>query len=390
MPEDQAAAYLLGHAGESVDPTRLIEALASDRPRVTQAACDLLIETLDQWQLEPARHTSPHVAELAEQLARRAEDWCPEAQQTAAQVAIRLLRWPVDERVVDAQRLVANCEAVLRYRAYGDPRQEARPRGRPVAAQSPPGSPPGPPASEPSVTAWRDAVPAPSERQFELPGGNLPVELSTMPEPQPPAPTSGPTPQSEPPPASRPLPPEGSEHTDSLAEADPNNATSVPGRLGRIAARRIRRAPVLNGFGSPAKALTQGQRNLYAPLQGLNDKEVMQTLHAQDETLQSAAEQELRRRGYKTIHVELSRRLTDPSPDVRRQLAERLPGIPGIDALPWLRDLARDPDANVRVTALTILATSSDPVIKKWVREAVRRETDDRVTRRLEQVLMGG
>ena len=59
MTEQEAADFLLGHAGESLEPAWLLAALGSNRPQVVQAARDLLIETCDRWQLEPARIRRP-------------------------------------------------------------------------------------------------------------------------------------------------------------------------------------------------------------------------------------------------------------------------------------------------------------------------------------------
>ena len=115
--------------------------------------------------------------------------------------------------------------------------------------------------------------------------------------------------------------------------------------------------------------------------------QLFRQLHAADEAVCAATRAELRRRNYRTVHIELGRRLTDPSPAVRRELADRLPRVPGVDAIPWLQQLARDEDSDVRATALSILATSADPAIQKWVRDAVRNETDQRVSQQLQQVL---
>ncbi len=112
----------------------------------------------------------------------------------------------------------------------------------------------------------------------------------------------------------------------------------------------------------------------------------MRQLHSTDHYTVMEALNALRRRGYQRHHIELARRLTDPSPDVRKSLAESLPSIPGLDALPWLRALARDEDQEVRVLALTILATATNPSVKVWLNEAIQRETDARIRQRLQRM----
>jgi HEAT repeat protein len=76
----------------------------------------------------------------------------------------------------------------------------------------------------------------------------------------------------------------------------------------------------------------------------------------------------------------------DPDPQVRRRLARLLPEVPGLDAVPWLVLLTRDEDAEVRLTALTLLATTGDPTLLDEVGELVRGDADPRVQRLAERL----
>jgi hypothetical protein len=93
----------------------------------------------------------------------------------------------------------------------------------------------------------------------------------------------------------------------------------------------------------------------------------------------AAAAAELHDRGLSGQHLELARDLTDPDPAVRRRLVDRLPDIPGLVARPWLLWLSHDDDADVRLAALTFLATSTDPRLLDYVRQLADRDQDPRI-----------
>lgn len=91
------------------------------------------------------------------------------------------------------------------------------------------------------------------------------------------------------------------------------------------------------------------------------------------------ARQELARRGLTRLELELAERLSDPNAATRLRWLEALPGINGIDARPWLLWLSRDADAEVRLTALGLMATSNEPEMLRRVGEMAREEIDPRV-----------
>jgi hypothetical protein len=175
VPDEHIVEYVRNAIAHENDPTPLVELLASQRPDVVRAAHELLMETLDRWQLAPARRTSPRVAHLAQQLADHCHLWGPAALDAASQLAARILLWPVDGRLIDEERLILECETLLR--ASAECRQEKRdglPRVRRPGKEV---SPPIDPASPGELAEGEDqqVPPAPLEQQFVLPGGNLPV-----------------------------------------------------------------------------------------------------------------------------------------------------------------------------------------------------------------------
>jgi HEAT repeat protein len=109
-------------------------------------------------------------------------------------------------------------------------------------------------------------------------------------------------------------------------------------------------------------------------------------LQAQDPRDAAEARAELKRRGFADREVALARQLSDPDPHVRRRLVRLLPEIAGLDAVPWLVELSRDADADVRWTALTLLATTQDPALLRRVGELVRGDPDPRIQRLAERL----
>ncbi len=60
--------------------------------------------------------------------------------------------------------------------------------------------------------------------------------------------------------------------------------------------------------------------------------------------------------------------------------------ISGIDAAPWLLRLARDRDAEVRLTAITLLATTGDRALLEEVRRIAQADSDPRIRDQLERL----
>jgi hypothetical protein len=107
---------------------------------------------------------------------------------------------------------------------------------------------------------------------------------------------------------------------------------------------------------------------------------------AADAASVAQAEAELARRGFGAVHFDLARRLFDARPDVRRGLARALPGLASVDPAPWLLWLCRDADAEVRLSAVTLLATATDPQLLAEVERLARTDPDPRIQRCAERL----
>ncbi len=115
----------------------------------------------------------------------------------------------------------------------------------------------------------------------------------------------------------------------------------------------------------------------------------MFALRANDPSRRRRAEEELRGAGIRSaLQLEPGQeQLTDPDPRVRRELAESLPAMPGVDARNWLVWLSRDQNADVRLAAMAVMATCGDPNILRRIEQMARRDVDPRVQRQGEQLL---
>lgn len=111
----------------------------------------------------------------------------------------------------------------------------------------------------------------------------------------------------------------------------------------------------------------------------LETMRLVERLHAEDTSLAERARQELVRRGLTRPELEIAERLSDPDASTRLRWLHALPGLPQIDARPWLLWLSRDADAEVRLAAVSIMATSGEAEMMRRVAEMAREEIDPRV-----------
>jgi len=91
------------------------------------------------------------------------------------------------------------------------------------------------------------------------------------------------------------------------------------------------------------------------------------------------AETELVKRGFGPVQLELARRLFDPAPEARKQLLRLLPGLRTVDPLPWLLQLCRDQDKEVRLMAVSLAASSGDPALVAEVERLARQDSETRL-----------
>jgi HEAT repeat protein len=105
----------------------------------------------------------------------------------------------------------------------------------------------------------------------------------------------------------------------------------------------------------------------------------MRQLRGDDPVQQKIARDELLRRGFNQVELELSRQLLDPSVEVRKRLAITVPRLASVDAVPWLLWLSQDPEPSVRYAALSTLGTTGDPSLLERVEQLARNDHDPQV-----------
>jgi hypothetical protein len=91
--------------------------------------------------------------------------------------------------------------------------------------------------------------------------------------------------------------------------------------------------------------------------------------------------QELHRRGFGALREDVVRLALSNDTEGRIALVHDLIDTPGIGARAWLLFLAEDEDAEVRLSALTIMATSSDPQLLDSAWQLALNDQDPRIAR---------
>jgi len=370
---DRRAAGLLERIGELGRPgiPVLVEALGSPRESVARAAKDLLCERLSRWQADHGTESARSQADLAAALAARAGQFGPTARADAVYLATRILTWLPNSRAVDRNRVIGSCEDVFRAvrEAGGLPGDD-----RPIVAA------PVRDTFEPAVDADLETDLAVA-RWSSLPGGGLPIDLTPQGEPPPPQPNELRMAEAR-------ERPSGDVNAGAIVQADPLRLMdrTLPEEGGGTKSTAEDQAPAIAAPYPPIASHYGSPHGESGELTAWETVDLMQQLQAGDRAAGRRAESELARRGFSAVHLELARRLFDPDPVVRRQLARMLPSLQSVDAAPWLLQLGRDADAGVRLTAITLMATTGDPALLARAEEIARQDSDPRIRRQVEVI----
>jgi hypothetical protein len=373
---DQSAEPLLEQVASSGDAgiAILVEGLGSPRARVAQAARQVLVEQIGKWKGLPAANGSAKLALLADELADRAADLGPAGRHDAAELALLILQGPVDQGAVDGVAVISCCEKVLRA-------AEADPATVVTGALAKRGD-----ADAATTRMAGDGPGAPSRlvegqplRQADLAGDDTSplrgVRGATD------SPLQGPV--------------EGVATVPGTASGLPGHGGRVAGRLGHLsdssaakplglagsspsppATTASAESPLVRQVSAVEKLPGDGSSN---ELKAVDMFELFERTRSDNEPLAAPARAELLRRGFTEVHFDLARRLFDADPAVRKDLARTLPELRSIDAAPWLLQLSRDANAEVRLTAITLMATSGDPTLLEQVERIAGDDSDPRI-----------
>ena len=92
-----------------------------------------------------------------------------------------------------------------------------------------------------------------------------------------------------------------------------------------------------------------------------------------------AIEQELARRGFGRLSKRLVEKYFSKSADERLRLVDDVLSDPSVGARPWLVLFADDSDADVRLLAVTVMATSNDRALLEKAWQVAIRDRDPRI-----------
>ena len=380
LPDDEVETSLrrfaeLGEAGLNA----LATSLTSDRAAVRNASHRVLLEEVDRWELLSESAIAPRLESLAKGLAENAPRMDAESRRFAADLALRLLLWP-HEADGRPSPWLADCEAVLETTA-----ENRHPNGN-KSAHHPDGKAR---KRNGAIAAIRiaDALGLGDDlgRQGSIAGRRFAVGNVADAGRRWFCRTAGRAEGAE---RRRPnrdvckCPSAADRSTATTAILTPATMTTMRSRRRPIVPARLPSAsgssrPMELGLQARKQSLGGPPANDKAAWQQLQPRDVMQRLHVSDPQVVQAARVELERRGIKGSLVDLARRATDPDPKVRRELAESLPSIPGIDAKPWLMEFSYDENAQVRATAVTLMATSGDLELVRRLEQIARDDPDD-------------
>jgi len=121
-------------------------------------------------------------------------------------------------------------------------------------------------------------------------------------------------------------------------------------------------------------------------LKSVDVLDLMRRLRADDGDQRADARRELVRRGFSEVDLELARQLFSSDAEARKQLARAVPRLSSVDAAQWLMWLALDPQPDVRLAAMTTLATTGDPALLDRVSVLVRNDRDPQIQALAEQI----
>jgi len=343
----------------------VVDSLASPRRSVAHAAGVTLEQQLDRWRGLPREQSSRAVGALAHHLARRVHRWPAAARGPARDLALRILDWPVDGRVVERAALIADCQQVL----------SAPPADAELTASAPDDAQPA--ARRPDTDASTSQAVS-----YEVRGA------TRRPDGEPALITNNPTSNT-------------SAHRRPVAE-DENRSLETSADTAPVARAATAQEPHLLPASGDLEAPPDAPPSLIrdAPLaappvdadasdaepdwKSLPDRALMSFLVGNGEQASVRAEQILAERGYQPLDLQLARRLVSPDAAARRQMVDWVGRLP-TGAGRWLLWLSQDADAGVRQAVVSLMLTAQDPRIVRRLMEMEISDPDQEIRNQLRQ-----
>jgi hypothetical protein len=137
-----------------------------------------------------------------------------------------------------------------------------------------------------------------------------------------------------------------------------------------------------------AQAMIQPVRQLtQSAYEAFDTKSVITLLGSNQADVRDQAVNELVKRGLSNEEIRVANQLASPVVDVRLGLLESIVNRTDLDPRPWLLWLAEDPQREVRMRAVTTLATMNDASIRQSLQHRLTQEHDPTVIAHLKRVI---
>ncbi len=124
-----------------------------------------------------------------------------------------------------------------------------------------------------------------------------------------------------------------------------------------------------------------------SPMETLDDRSVIHWLGSPHQALRDKAKLELIRRGFDGNQITIATRIASADVPTRLELVEAIARTESIDPRPWLLMLLDDENRDVKLRAISVLATMDDPEVGRELRMRVVDQSDPIVAARLRRVL---
>lgn len=372
-PEGDAADAALQLAETEPGLQILVSALCSVDESISERAGSGMLAAIDSWALLAEEVAAPKLDRTARVLATEAADISPAGRRTAYQIALRLLTWPTIGQIDGDHPRLADARYILKAvsvssgvdRMHHATNSVERLLTRPPIRNR---------ISTPAKSGNRELDVAVIDLPG-LPGGNLPlasIDLRQDDEDF----TAG---------ASK-------ESATSVRRVDSPSASSPPLLLIPADARPLMGPSLSNPDAAASLTLAEQpkepQTQPYEPPAEMPSalRSAICDLCSGDLASVATVRIRLENLGLTPTEIAIAEQFASSDADVRRRLAESLAGVGGVDAKPWLIWLSHDVNPQVRLAALTIMATSGEPEMLARVAQLARVDRDPEVQRQAAKV----
>jgi hypothetical protein len=175
----------------------------------------------------------------------------------------------------------------------------------------------------------------------------------------------------------------GDATTDQLSSqlTAPGRSAGAPPVFRILPAMPINTSP--NSGGEPnrdSRTTADGQSNLPTnPLAGVDSRELLRTWLASENGDTQPIERELGRRGFGKLSRPIVRQFFSDDSQARMRMLDNVLAQPGSGSEAWLLMLANDTDPDVRLFAVTFMATSNNAALVEKAWQAAIRDRDPRI-----------